>query len=102
MKKSKFLMFVITSMFLLFFFSVTDNALAADYEQSCWGQASALYAQMGYMGDHASEFETPRVGLRNLARELYASGAIPDDSMAALGAFVATAEGLSIEACGTD
>jgi hypothetical protein len=66
---------------------------------ACWGQASRVFAQMGEMGDHSSSFPTPRLGLRNLARELAAAGIIPDDSMAALGAFVATELGLSIEAC---
>jgi hypothetical protein len=70
-------------------------------EDACWGQASAVYARMGEMGEHSSseELGTPRVGLRNLARQLYEAGLIEDDSMAALGAFVAEAEGLEIDAC---
>jgi hypothetical protein len=71
-------------------------------ENACWGQASAVFAQMGEMGEHASSFDTPRLGLRNLARDLYARGIIPDDTMQALGAFVATELKLSIDACGTD
>jgi hypothetical protein len=66
---------------------------------SCWGQASAVFAQMGEMGEHSSSFETPRLGLRNLARALYAQGVIEDDTMQALGAFVAAELGLDIEAC---
>jgi hypothetical protein len=54
---------------------------------------------MGEMGEHSSSFETPRLGLRNLARQLADLGIIPDSSMASLGAFVATELGLSIEAC---
>lgn len=69
---------------------------------ACWGQASAVFAQMGEMGEHSSSFDTPRVGLRNLARMLYERGDIEDDTMQALGAFVAAALGLSIDACGTD
>jgi hypothetical protein len=69
--------------------------------QACWGQASAVYAQMGEMGLHSSQQPNPRLGLRNLARALFEQGAIPDDSMEALGVFVATALGLSIDACGT-
>jgi hypothetical protein len=65
----------------------------------CWGQASAVFAQMGEMGEHSSSYDTPRLGLRNLARMLYNAGIIEDDSMAALGQFVAEAEGLSVEAC---
>jgi len=66
---------------------------------ACWGQATAVFAQMGLMGEHASEQPTPRAGLRNLAHELYEMGVIGDDSMAALGAFVASALGLSVDAC---
>jgi hypothetical protein len=72
---------------------------AAPSDEACWGQASAVYAQMGTMGEHASEMATPRDGLRNLARALYDDGTIADDTMQALGAFVASAEGLSIDAC---
>lgn len=75
------------------------GAMAGPADAACWGQASKLFAQMGEMGEHSSSFETPRVGLRNLARSLYDLGAIEDDSMQALGAFVAQAEGLSIDAC---
>jgi hypothetical protein len=66
---------------------------------SCWGQASMVFAQMGLMGEHSSSFETPRLGLRNLARSLADAGVLEDDSMQALGAFVARELGLSIEAC---
>ena len=75
------------------------GAQAAADENSCWGQASAVFAQTGEMGEHASQQPTPRLGLRNLARALYEAGVIPEDSMQALGAFVADALGLSIEAC---
>jgi hypothetical protein len=74
---------------------------AAGASQSCWGQASAAFAQMGAMGEHSSSFETPRLGLRNLARALYEQGLIPDDSMQALGVFVVDELGLSVEACST-
>lgn len=66
---------------------------------SCWGQATAVYAAMGLMGPHASEQSNPRAGLRNLARLLYDLGIIDDDTMAALGAYVAEELGLSIDAC---
>ena len=74
-------------------------AFANVNEHACWGQASAVFAQMGEMGEHSSQFPTPRLGLRNLARELYAAGVIEDDSMQALGQFVAEELGLEIEAC---
>jgi hypothetical protein len=74
-------------------------AAAMPSSQACWGQASAVFARMGVMGEHASGFETPRMGLRNLARTLYAAGVLPDDTMQALGAFVAAELRLSIDAC---
>lgn len=80
---------------------VADDAqvLSSVNSNACWGQASKVFAQMGQMGEHASQEETPRLGLRNLARALADAGVIPDDSMASLGAFVASALGLSIDAC---
>jgi hypothetical protein len=51
------------------------------------------------MGEHSSSFPTPRLGLRNLARALHEGGVIADDSMQALGAFVAGELGLEIDAC---
>jgi hypothetical protein len=79
-------------------FIPTDAQAAAD-DDACWGQATAVFAKMGKMGEHASQEGTPRAGLRNLARALYERGDIPDDTMQALGAFVAAALGLSIDAC---
>jgi len=66
---------------------------------SCWGAASAAFAQLGEMGEHSATQPTPRIGLRNLARSLYEAGVIPDDSMDALGTFVAETLDLSLEAC---
>jgi hypothetical protein len=67
--------------------------------ESCWGQATAVFAEMGEMGEHASEQLNPRAGLRNLARLLYDDGVLVDDTMSALGQFVADELGLSIDAC---
>ena len=75
------------------------SSTAAPSSNACWGQATKAFAQMGAMGEHASSFETPRLGLRNLARVLHAEGIIPDDSMQALGAFVTAELGLEIDAC---
>jgi hypothetical protein len=75
------------------------SGAAQSNEQACWGQATKAFAHMGVMGEHASEFETPRLGLRNLARALYEQGVIEDDSMQSLGSFVADELGLSIDAC---
>jgi hypothetical protein len=66
---------------------------------SCWGQASAVFAQTGDLGQHSAGFGTPRLGLRNLARTLHDADIIPDDSMEALGGFVADEFGFTIDAC---
>lgn len=84
---------------LLLLLTVMPALANTDEDSACWGQASAVYAQMGLTGEHSSSFETPREGLRNLARQLYADETIEDDTMQALGAFVAEALGLSIDAC---
>jgi hypothetical protein len=79
--------------------TVGTAAAAEPASGACWGQATKVFAQLGAMGEHSSSFATPRLGLRNLARALADSGVIPDDSMQALGAFVADELGLSIDAC---
>ena len=88
------LVLVLVSMLLL-----SSVAQAAPSPRSCWGQASAVFARMGVMGEHSSQFPTPRLGLRNLARVLYADGVLEEDTMQALGAFVADELGLDIAAC---
>lgn len=77
----------------------TAAMASANQNHACWGQATAVFAQTGEMGEHASQEPTPRLGLRNLARALYDAGVLPDDSMQSLGVFVATELGLSIDAC---
>jgi hypothetical protein len=88
-----------SAMLVVFLLVVMVVPASAANDSACWGQASAVYAQMGEMGEHSSSFESPRMGLRNLARYLYSIDAIPDDSMASLGVFVAEALELEIEAC---
>jgi hypothetical protein len=81
---------------------LVGGTAAAPSENACWGQATKAYVdtEVGIMGKHASEFPTPRLGLRNLARYLYHElEVLDDDSMQALGAFVAAAEGLEVDAC---
>jgi hypothetical protein len=91
---------IVLAMMLVFAGSAgAASAQAAPGGNACWGQASAVFAQTGEMGEHSSQQANPRLGLRNLARALYDAGAIPDDSMHSLGVFVADALGLSIEAC---
>ena len=85
--------------FFVFALAIVPFATQAADSSACWGQATAVYAQMGEMGEHASQEPTPRMGLHNLAVALYDAGLIEEESMAALGAFVADALGLSIDAC---
>ena len=80
-------------------FASSVPASAAPSSDACWGQASAVFAQTGVMGEHASQQPTPRLGLRNLARALEGTGVIADDSMAALGLFVVAELGLDVDAC---
>jgi hypothetical protein len=75
------------------------TASAAANDQACWGQATAVFAATGQLGQHASSEPTPRLGLANLARALFANGTIPAPTMQALGAFVAAQLNLSIDAC---
>jgi len=87
---------------LLALTGMTQSAAAQSADvpfEACWGQATAVFAQMGDMGEHSSQQSSPRVGLHNLAVILYDAGVISEPSMAALGAFVADALGLSIDAC---
>ena len=77
-------------------------ASAAPNGNSCWGQATKVFAKTGVMGEHASEQAEPRLGLANLARALFEMGVIPEPTLAALGAFVAAELGLSIDACMTN
>jgi hypothetical protein len=80
---------------------LVGGTAAAPSENACWGQATKAYVdtEVGIMGKHASEFSTPRLGLRNLARFLHDQDILDDDSMQALGAFVAAEEGLEVDAC---
>jgi hypothetical protein len=75
------------------------GAQAVTTSNACWGQATQVFARTGVMGQHASQEDTPRAGLRNLARSLYQLGLLPDDSLQSLGAFVAVEYKLSIDAC---
>lgn len=90
---------VILSLVLMVLVVIAPGGAEAS-EPDCWGQATAVFAQMGEMGEHASQEPTPRAGLRNLARQLEQLGIIPDDSMESLGVFVAQSLApLTIDAC---
>lgn len=93
--KAKVIVLVVVATLASFGIAIAQVQASA----ACWGQATAVFAQMGEMGQHASEQPTPRLGLRNLARALFEAGVIPDDSMQSLGAFVADELGLSIYDC---
>jgi hypothetical protein len=95
----KLVVLFVVALLLMAIAGATAALADTDPEDACWGQASAVFAQTGEMGEHASQQPTPRLGLRNLARALADAGIIPDDSMASLGAFVAAELGLSIDAC---
>jgi hypothetical protein len=100
MRKLSVVMMVIITVFILSAVFLQTNVQAAPQnDEACWGQATKVFAQMGDMGEHASQQPTPRLGLRNLARALAEDGIIADGSMQALGAFVADELGLSIDAC---
>lgn len=75
-------------------FGETDN-----YD-ACWGQATAVFAQMGEMGDHASQQPTPRLGLGNLAQALFDDGVIEDNTLQALAAWLVSIDpDLTVDAC---
>ena len=75
------------------------GALSGRNEHACWGEATQALARLGEMGYHASQQSNPRLGLHNVARLLYDLGLLPDDSLQALGAFLSSALGLSIDSC---
>jgi hypothetical protein len=85
---------------LVLLMAIMAMPVAADADNdACWGQATAVFAQTGEMGEHSSQQPTPRLGLRNLARALADAGVIPDDSLQSLGAFVTSEFDLTIDAC---
>ena len=79
--------------------AVAEAESFAQNNAACWGQASKVFAQTGMMGQHSSSFDNPRLGIRNLARYLFDLGVIPEDSMAALGAYVSDELGYDLSAC---
>ena len=89
---------VVAAMLLVLAVSLLPAQASAKPSQACWGQASAVFAQLGEMGEHASGYDNPRDGLMNLAKALF-----PDlsaiEAFQALGAYVASELGLSIAAC---
>jgi len=75
---------------------------AQAYTQDCWGQATAAFAKMGEMGEHASQQANPRYGLANLARILYddGEGVLDAPTLQALAAYLVEIDpDLTVEAC---
>ena len=94
---------VIILLALIFVFSLVLAPVPAEaYEQDCWGQATAVFAQMGEMGEHASQEPTPREGLANLARQLYddGNGVLAEPTLQALAAWLVSIDpNLTVDAC---
>lgn len=75
-------------------------APALAYDNNCWGQATAAFAQSGAMGEHASQQAEPRDGLANLANALYMDGMIDAPTVQALGAYLVSIDpNLTVESC---
>ena len=73
---------------------------AMAYTDACWGQATAATAKTRELGLHASQEETPRLGIERLARQLYKDGVIEAPTLQALGAFLVSIDpDLTVEAC---
>ncbi len=53
-------------------------------DPSCFGQSAAIFGQAGIMGQHASSFDEPRLGIGNLARAI--GGDHPSDIPGLVGA----------------
>ncbi len=92
-------LFIMSAVSLALSWTLSCNTAQAQSGQSCWGQATAVFAQTGEMGKHASQEPTPRLGLKNLAAALHSQSVLPEPTLQALGAFVADQLGLSIDAC---
>jgi len=73
---------------------------AKAYTQDCFGQATAAFAKMGEMGEHASQQANPRDGLANLARYLYDEEVLDAPTLQALAAWLVSIDpDLTVEAC---
>jgi hypothetical protein len=72
--------------------AVPDSAGKANGNE-CWGIVSAQAAGEGGLGEHSSNQANPRSGLGNLYRDL------EFDSLAALGSFLATVDGIDATMC---
>lgn len=91
---------LLLSVLMLAAVSTTVGASApSGVNEACWGQATAIFAKSGEMGYHASQEETPRMGLHNLAVLLADLGIIEDDSLYSLALFVTADWNLTIDAC---
>lgn len=100
MKQKKWMFVILIIAVFIASFTFTPRAQANPPFESCWGQATKVFAMMGKMGEHASQQEEPRYGLYNLAVEFYKVGIIDEPSMAAFGAYLVSVDPeLTVEAC---
>jgi hypothetical protein len=60
---------IVLSAFVLVLAFPAQAAAGQPDSPSCWGAASADFAQLspGALGDHSSSFATPRLGIGNVA-----------------------------------
>lgn len=85
---------------LLLLLTVMPALADTDEYSACWGQATAAFAQMGEMGEHASQQPTPREGLANLAQRLFDEAGVGDGTLQGLAAYLVSIDpDLTIDAC---
>lgn len=85
---------------LVAIFALALPMSAQAYTPDCWGQATATFARMGMMGEHASQQTNPRDGLANLARDLYKDEVLDAPTLQALAAWLVSIDpDLTVEAC---
>jgi hypothetical protein len=91
---------LMVALVLVAIFALALPMSAQAYTQDCFGQATAAFAQMGEMGEHASQQANPRDGLGNLARDLYKDGVLDAPTLQALAAWLVSIDpDLTVEAC---
>ena len=91
---------VLLALIVAFAFAMMPTTAQA-YTPDCWGQATAVFAQMGAMGEHASQQSNPREGLYLLANRLYyEEGVLDAPTIQALAAYLVSIDPtLEVDAC---
>ena len=91
---------MIATLLALVLAMVVPVSVQADYSDACFGLVASVYGQLGIQGEHASSFAgDDRVGLYNLAGQLYDLGFLNEPTITGLGVFLHDALGLDIDAC---